>query len=339
MNIYNKAKDCTQKIAITALIGKPNAGKSTLLNCIVGKKVSIVTHKAQTTRSNIRGIHNVNGSQLIFVDTPGLFIPRQGHKLEQFIVHNVWRGIRGADLAAIVLSLGEILVALRKNQIEALIADYKNKVDQIIHEGRKNIENLLVIINKCDLLTKTHEPYMTTTTDTPPSEVQLDERSCQKNVELILQGIGGIKQCFFISALQNNGVDEILTFLANNTRKGRWLFDEGVHTDITEKQMAEEVTREQLYLQLQEELPYATKVETETWQSSEDGSGIKIHQAIYVLKPSQKNIVIGAGGERIKKIGQAARKELSRILGIPVHLFLYVKIRENWIEKLKIHKD
>lgn len=292
------------KCSLTAIVGKPNSGKSTLFNQILGQKISIVTPKVQTTRFNIRGVYNEGNCQLIFTDTPGLFKPREGHKLEEFIVDNALKALKKVDNVILLIdgtdqpdliSYQEILEKINKSRLKDTNQNYK--------------DNLIVVINKIDLsFDKTQWLSLNPAFDLP----------------LIM-----------ISAKEGQGVKELLQLLQTRAKEGPWLFKEDEYTNITERQLAEEITREELYMQLRDELPYSLKVDTESWQELDEGE-IKIYQSIIILKNSQKNIVIGEKGGMIKKIGIAARKQIESLLDKKVHLFLHVKVREDWIDKLKI---
>ncbi len=273
-----------------ALIGAPNAGKSTLVNQLVGNKVSIVTHKVQTTRAIIRGIATVGASQIVLVDTPGIFKPKR--RLDRAMVTTAWGGARDADIVlALVdaergigddtLSMFETLSALPQKKILVL-----NKVDRIKRD------RLLAL-------------------------------AAEANEKLAFD------QTFMVSALTGSGCEDLANWLAAAVPEGPWYYPEDQLSDLPLRQLAAEITREKLYLRLHQELPYASHVETERWEEKKDGS-VRIEQVIYVERESQKRIVLGHKGETIKAIGAAARKEIGEILEQPVHLFLFVKVRENW---------
>ncbi len=285
----NAARRC----GFVALLGAPNAGKSTLLNRLVGTKVSIVTPKVQTTRRRILGITVRGGAQLVFVDTPGIFAARPGKPLERALVKAAWRGAEDADLALLVVDASR-----------GLDADSRTILDGL----RARRTRAALVINKLDLVA-------------PPATLPLIRELDQS---------GRFERVFIVSALTGDGCDDLLAWLLEALPEGPWLFPEDQLSDLSQRAMAAEITREQLFLQLHQELPYSLTVETEGWTASVDEREIRIDQTIYVQRASQKAIVLGKGGRQIKAVGQAARAELERILDARVHLFLYVKVRENW---------
>jgi len=273
-----------------ALIGAPNAGKSTLVNQLVGTKVSIVTHKVQTTRALVRGIFIEGQAQIVLVDTPGIFRPKR--RLDRAMVTTAWGGAKDAD---IILVLLDSQGGLNENA-EALLA------------GMKDVrQKKVLVLNKVDRVD-------------PPVLLDL----ARKANELVT-----FDQTFMISALNGSGCKDLAKYLAENVPNGPWYYPEDQISDMPMRQLAAEITREKLYLRLHEELPYSSTVETERWEERKDGS-VRIEQVIYVERESQKKIVLGHKGETIKAIGQSARKEISDILEQTVHLFLFVKVRENW---------
>lgn len=275
-----------------ALLGAPNAGKSTLLNQLVGTKVSIVTHKVQTTRATVRGVALHGASQIIFVDTPGIFRPRR--KLDEAMVRSAWGSAGDADIAVLLVDAERGLTA----DIEGILDHLKTV------SGPK-----VLIVNKIDLVRR----------DSLLELVSTLTQKCE------------FDETFMISAINGDGCGEFMDYLANKLPLGPWLYPEDQISDMPMKLLAAEVTREKLYLRLHQELPYASHVETESWEENSDGS-VKIMQVIYVERQSQKKIVIGKSGQTIKAISTQARKELSDLLERKVHLFLFVKVRENWIE-------
>jgi GTPase len=281
------------RCGFVALLGAPNTGKSTLLNRLVGTKVSIVTPKVQTTRRRVLGITVRGAAQLVFVDTPGIFAPRPGRPLEQAMVRAAWRGAEDADLSVLVVDARR-----------GLDADTRMILDGL---GERRARAALAI-NKLDLVA-------------PPTTLPLIRELDQR---------GRFERVFIVSALTGEGCDDLLRWLLEVLPAGPWLFPEDQLSDLSQRAMAAEITREQLFLQLHQELPYSLTVETEGWTASADGSEIRIDQTIYVQRPSQKAIVLGKGGHQIKAVGQAARAELEQILECRVHLFLYVKVRERW---------
>ena len=273
-----------------AILGVPNAGKSTLTNALVGAKVAIVTPKVQTTRTRIIGIVVEGDAQLVFVDTPGIFAPKR--RLDRAMVAAAWSGAADADAVALVIDAKMGLDAGTRAIIEGLS-----------RAGHKAIG----VLNKIDLVPRP----------------KLLELAAQVNATGIFTDI------FMISALTGDGVADLRAHLARNMPEGPFLYPADQLSDINDRLMAAEITREKLFVQLHQELPYALTVETERWQELDDGS-VRIEQLVYVRRDSQKAIVIGKGGQRLRSIGQAAREELKEILGREVHLFIYVKVREDW---------
>ncbi len=273
-----------------ALIGAPNAGKSTLMNRLVGTKVSIVTHKVQTTRAIVRGVVTRGQAQIVFVDTPGIFRPRR--RLDQAMVTTAWGGAKDADL---VLVLIDAQRGLKGDAAEILdrLADIR--------------QPKVLLLNKVDAVKR-------------ETLLALAAEANEK---------AGFERTFMISALTGSGCDDLLDFLAEWLPEGPWFYPEDQISDLPMRQLAAEITREKLYLRLHEELPYSSHVETEKWEERKDGS-VRIEQVIYVERESQKKIVIGRKGETLRAIGETARKELAGILEQNVHLFLFVKVRENW---------
>lgn len=282
-----------------AVIGAPNAGKSTLVNRVVGAKVSIVSPKVQTTRARVMGIAIKDRVQLVFIDTPGIFQPRR--RLDRAMVAAAWGGAGDAD-------------------VKLLLVDAAKGIDKdtaaIIERMKEENQRAHLVINKVDKIKKPELLALVT----------------ELNAHEIFDDI------FMISALNGDGVDDLVTFLADHMPEGPWHFPEDQVSDMTERLLAAEITREKLYLQLRQELPYATTVETETWEERKDGS-VKIEQVIFVERDSQKSIILGKGGQQIKKIGAAARTELEEILDTRVHLFLFVKVREKWADDPERYRD
>jgi GTP-binding protein Era len=273
-----------------ALIGAPNAGKSTLLNALVGAKISIVTPKVQTTRALIRGIAVEGASQLIFVDTPGIFAPRR--RLDRAMVGTAWGSAQDADIVA-------LLIDSRKGLEED---------DEAILHGLADVRaNKVLVLNKVDLVEK---PKLLAFAQS------LNERAA-------------FAATFMISALSGDGVVDLKGWLAAQVPVGPWLYPEDQMSDAPLRQLAAEITREKLYLRLHQELPYRSTVETDVWKELRDGS-VRIEQTIYVERESQRKIVLGKGGQTIKAIGAAARADIAEAIEQPVHLFLFVKVREGW---------
>jgi len=273
-----------------ALIGAPNAGKSTLLNQLVGTKVSIVSRKVQTTRTQIRGIAIEGASQIIFVDTPGIFRPKR--RLDRAMVTSAWGGAGDADIVC-------LLVDARKGIEEEAEAILRKLAD--VRRPR------MLVLNKIDLIERTKLLALT---------AALNERL-------------PFEATFMISALNGDGVEALKADLAARMPAGPWLYPEDQVSDAPLRALAAEITREKIYERLHEELPYRSTVETDSWQQRPDGS-VRIEQTIFVERDSQRKIVLGEGGRTIKAIGQAARREIAEIAETNVHLFLFVKVRENW---------
>ena len=293
-----------KRAGFVAIVGAPNVGKSTLLNRLVGTKVSIVSPKVQTTRSRILGICIEGPAQVIFIDTPGIFKPRR--RLDRAMVAAAWGGARDAD--DILLLVDANLVVSRRG----LDGDTRT----IIKRLKKSERKVTLAINKVDLVAKP----------------KLLEMAAE------LDATGVFPDIFMISAEKGDGVPDLMAFLSARVPAGPWLFPEDQISDMPGRLTAAEITREKLYLQLHQELPYAAAVETEDWKEQDDGS-LRIEQIIYVERPTQKAIVLGKGGARIKALGQAAREELEQIFERRVHLFLFVKVREKWGDDPERYRD
>lgn len=282
-----------RRCGFVALIGAPNAGKSTLLNRLVGSKVAIVTHKVQTTRARIRGIALEGPAQIVFVDTPGIFKPRR--RLDRAMVEAAWSGAQDADVTVLL--------------VDAL-KGHDEEVDLILAGLAASGRKVVLALNKIDALPR--EKLLALAADLNESDM--------------------IESTFMISALDGDGVDDLKRDLAGRMPAGPWLYPADQIADMPMRLLAAEVTREKLTLRLHQELPYALTVETESWEERKDG-GVRIEQVIYVQRDSQRKIVLGKGGQAIKAVGQAAREELRELFGRPVHLFLRVKVREAWAEE------
>lgn len=281
------------RCGFVALLGAPNAGKSTLINSLVGAKVAIVTRKVQTTRARLRGIAVHGDSQIVFVDTPGIFAPRR--RLERAMVAAAWSGARDADVVAVVFDANR----------PAIDPDTRLILDGLKDLGRRAV----LLLNKIDLVPR--------------------PRLLELAAEFEAEGL--IDRTFMISALTGDGVDDVLAFFAAAMPAGPWHYPADQLSDLPLRLMAAETTREKLFERLHEELPYALTVETERWQDFEDGS-VKIEQTIYVQRDTQKAIVIGKSGSLIKAVREESQKELEGSLERRVHLFLFVKVRRNWLE-------
>ena len=276
-----------------ALLGAPNVGKSTLLNRVVGAKISIVTPKVQTTRTRIVGIAMRDKVQIIFLDTPGIFKPRQ--RLQRAMVEAAWSSARQADSVVLLIDANA-----------GLTEDSYRLITKLKDQNRPTI----VALNKIDLIK-------------PPRLLKL---TSSLNTE------GFFTDTFMISALTGDGVEDLVAKLAESAPTGPWLYPKDQLSDVPLRMLAAEITREKLFLQLQNELPYSTAIETEEWNERKDG-GVRIDQTIYVQRNSQKMIVVGKNGTRIKSIGSVARCELEKLLERRVHLFLHVKVRRDWSER------
>jgi GTP-binding protein Era len=289
----------TEHCGLVAIVGAPNAGKSTLVNALVGQKVAIVSAKAQTTRTRMMGVAIEGESQIILVDTPGIFAPRR--RLDRAMVAAAWGGAQDADLIALVIDAK---------------AGLKERFEPILDTLTDRREPKIAILNKVDAT---------------PKESLL-ELATLLNERLKPEAI------FMVSATTGDGVADLKRALAERMPEGPWHFPEDQVSDATDRMLAAEVTREQLYLQLHAELPYASAVETEKYEERRDGS-VAIHQQILVGRDTQKAIVLGKRGARLKEIGSRARAELSQLLGRKVHLFLHVKVKPDWEEDRGLYRE
>ena len=287
------------RCGLVAVIGAPNAGKSTLVNQLVGQKVAITSAKAQTTRARLMGIALHDAAQIILVDTPGIFEPKR--RLDRAMVNAAWEGAQEADAVLLVVDP----VKQRRHELMPLLEALKDRP-----------ERKILVLNKVDASPK------------------------EKLLELAQEfsALVDFAEVFFVSALTGDGVPELKAHLAQLMPDGPWHYPEDQVSDASERLLAAEVTREQLYKQLHEELPYDSAVRHEKYEQRRDGS-VEIHQQIVIARDSQKGIVLGKGGSRLKAIGEAARTELSAILGVPVHLYLHVKVDENWADKREMYEE
>ena len=286
------APPAVTRCGYVALIGAPNAGKSTLLNQLVGQKLAIVTPKVQTTRSRLLGIATEGDAQLIFVDTPGIFAPRR--RLDRAMVAAAWAGASDADISVLLVDAARGVDDDTRRIAERLKADRRPAI---------------LALNKIDLV----------------------RRDTLLGLTDQLSKLAEFSQIFMISGLTGDGVGDLFRHLAASVPPGPFLFPPDQLSDAPERWLAAEVTREQVFLQLHDELPYSATVETESWEDRPDGS-VRVEQVIYVRRQSQRAIVLGEGGKRIKTIGARARAELGAMLDRKVHLFLFVKVRDNWLD-------
>jgi len=295
-DISQTANDNARRCGFIALVGAPNAGKSTLLNALIGAKIAIVSPKVQTTRTIVRGVITVGDAQLVFIDTPGIFAPKR--RLERAMVARAWQGAGDADLIVLLVDASR---AVRDG-----IDDDTARIIDGLKSGKRQA---ILAINKIDLVPR-------------PKLLALVQQ---------LNETGLFTDTFMIAAIKGDGVGDLREHLAAAVPAGPWHYPEDQLSDMSERLIAAEMTREALFRQLRQELPYALTVETESWEARPDGSA-RIEQTIYVQRDTQKAIVLGKGGSRIKTVGAAARKDLEAILGHRVHLFLFVKVREGWID-------
>ncbi len=298
MSNLHAAQNAT-RCGFVALIGAPNGGKSTLTNALVGAKVSIVTHKAQTTRGPVRGIALIGDAQVILVDTPGIFQPKR--RLDRAMSQAAWERAEEADIVALVLDAHRGL---------------DPGLDPLLKHLPEVKRTAVAILNKVDLVSKPDLLRLT-------SEISV---------------LNSFDRVFMVSALTGDGIADLRSYLASAVPPGPWLFPEDQLSDASLRRTAAEITREKLFLRLHEELPYQLTVETTDWKELRDGS-VRIEQTIYVTRESQRKIVLGAKGQTIKEIGSAAREEIAEIAGVPVHLFLFVKVRERWGEDPERYRE
>ncbi|QPF82190.1 GTPase Era [Bradyrhizobium genosp. L] len=285
-----KAEPTATRCGFVALIGAPNVGKSTLVNALVGSKVTIVSRKVQTTRALIRGIAIEGNAQIILVDTPGIFAPRR--RLDRAMVSTAWSGAHDADLVCVLLDA--------KAGIDEEANAILSKLETVAHPK-------ILVLNKVDLVQR--------------EKLLALAQAANERIRF--------EQTFMISALSGDGVADLRQTLAKLVPEGPFLYPEDQMSDAPMRHLAAEITREKIYSHLHQELPYQSTVETDSWTDRKDGS-IRIEQTIFVERESQRKIVLGKGGATIKSIGAQARKEIAEIMEVPVHLFLFVKVRENW---------
>lgn len=297
--MHTSSSETEQHCGLVAIVGAPNAGKSTLVNALVGQKIAIISPKAQTTRTRLMGIALAGQTQILLIDTPGIFTPRK--RFDRAMVAAAWGGAEGADLVALVIDATSGITRRTEPLIEALKARSEPKI---------------VILNKVDI--------------TPKAELLALAQKLYTELEP--------KELFMVSATTGDGIDDLRQALANMMPVGPWHFPEDQVSDVTDRMMAAEITREQIFLQLHDELPYAAAVETEKYEERADGS-VAIYQQILIARESQKAIVVGHHGARLKEIGSVARTELSKLLGCKVHLFLHVKVSPKWDEDRGLYSE
>ncbi len=290
----------TTRCGFVAIVGAPNAGKSTLLNQLVGAKVAIVTHKVQTTRTRITGIGMFDQTQLVFIDTPGIFVPKS--RLDRAMVNAAWQGADGAEATLLIVDAQKGLT----DEVEGILTSLRKS-------GRSNT---ILVLNKIDKMRRDTLLALT---------AQLNEGDL-------------FRETFLISAKTGDGVNDLSGHLCLEAPLGPWMYPEDQIADVTMRILASEITREKVYLRLHNELPYATTVETEKWQERKDGS-VRIEQVIHVQRDTQKGIVIGKGGTMLKTLGQMAREDMEESFDRKVHLFLHVRVTENWAEDKTMYKD
>ena len=296
----------TQRCGFAAIIGAPNAGKSTLVNALVGSKVAIVSPKVQTTRMAVRGVAMDGDAQIVFVDTPGIFKPRR--RLDRAMVNAAWAGAGDADAVILLVDAAELTINPKGRAAD----DTHAIVEALKTDNRK----AALALNKIDGMKRT---------DLLPLVQALSSE-------------GVFEEVFMISALKGDGVADLRSWVSKRMPQGPWLYPADQAADIPSRLLASEVTREKIYLRLHDELPYASMVETEKWEDRKDGS-VKIDQTIYVQREGQKAIVLGKGGATIKLIGEMARKELEELFQRRVHLFLFVKVREDWADQRENYRQ
>jgi GTP-binding protein Era len=296
----------TQHCGFAAIIGAPNAGKSTLVNALVGSKVAIVSPKVQTTRMAVRGVAMDGDAQIVFVDTPGIFKPRR--RLDRAMVNAAWAGAGDADAVILLVDAAELTINPKGRAAD----DTHAIIEALKTDNRK----AALALNKIDGMKRT---------DLLPLVQALSSE-------------GVFEEVFMISALKGDGVADLRSWVSKRMPQGPWLYPADQAADIPSRLLASEVTREKIYLRLHDELPYASMVETEKWEDRKDGS-VKIDQTIYVQREGQKAIVLGKGGATIKLIGEMARKELEELFQRRVHLFLFVKVREDWADQRENYRQ
>lgn len=315
-----------EKTLKVALVGPPNVGKSTLVNAIIGQKIAITTHKPQTTRSATLGILTQGNLQVILADTPGIFEPRKNHKLEKFIVNNALKTVARTDLILLLVDayiVTKIISGEVDDKMMSRISMYHEATKILL--GSENKKKIIIVANKSDTLED----------KTTLEDLSNDMKELVYKTILNKEYQSDDKKIIPVSAITGWNIDALIRAIEPYAKNKPWEFDPEQFTDISERGLAEEITREKLYLVMHAEIPYSVTIDTDSWQEQPDGSVI-IHQSIIVLKDSQKQMVIGARGKMIKLIGERARLAIADALSVPVHLFLHVKVRSDWIEKLRV---
>lgn len=300
--------EAERRCAVVAVIGAPNAGKSSLVNRLVGAKVSIVTHKVQTTRTRVRGVLVEGDTQLVFIDTPGIFTPKR--RLDRAMVAAAWNALDGADATVLLVDAPSVIAGAGNDKADAAARRAAADTAAIVAALKERGRPVILALNKIDALPR------------------------EKLLPLIARYSedGVFNETFLISALRGTAVDDLKSRLIAAAQTGAWLYPEDQLSDVSDRLMAAEITREKLFLRLHQELPYETTVETDAWARTAKGE-LRVEQTIFVAREGQKKIAIGEGGQTLKAIGAASREELSKLLGETVHLFLHVKVREGWLDE------
>lgn len=299
--------ETSERCGVVAVLGSPNAGKSTFVNLMVGAKVSIVTHKVQTTRARIQGVGVYGRTQIVFVDTPGIFNPKRG--LDRAMVNAAWDAVEGADVLILMVDAPAYLATLNEGASGAALKSAED-TDRIIEGLRNTKKKAVLVLNKIDRMPR-------------PPLLKLAEH---------LNAEGVFSDTFMISAKKKRGTDDLREWLSDKMPNGHFLYPEDQLSDINDRMMAAELTREKLFLRLHEELPYSLTVETDRWERTKRGE-LRVEQTIYVERDSQKKLALGHKGRTIAAVGKASREDMQEIFGETVHLFLYVKVRENWTDE------
>ena len=298
--------DNTERCGVVAVLGAPNAGKSTFVNLMVGAKVSIVTHKVQTTRARIRGVAMHDNTQIVYVDTPGIFQAKRN--LDRAMVTAAWDAVAGSDVLLLVVDAPAYLQTMNEDPTPAAMKSAED-TDRIIQSLKDSGSKAVLVLNKIDRMPR-------------PPLLKLAET---------LNADGIFSDTFMISARKKRGTDDLREFLVEKMPEGPHLYPEDQLSDINDRHMSAEITREKLFLRLHEELPYSLTVETDRWERTKRGE-LRIEQTIYVDRDSQKKLVLGHKGRTIASVGKTSREELQEIFGETTHLFLYVRVREGWAE-------